>query len=215
MTTICVQYSITAPHLKKPWVAETVTVNGETFIKLSKWDRGFVRFLTSRALDFRNPCTYANFAFIDHLCDLRDKAFDDAARRIAEQATNDAQEAGDATAKKRRVRAPKARVADRAVLPAALMVQCPAVEQPCDLEDETALPEEYPSEIKVLVDGLRTRSIFMLLTVNALNYVRQGCMCSELGRTRRRAALCAEPDAADDDNGAERPELSLGSEAEL
>ena len=80
MTTIVVQHLINAPQLKKPWIADCLPVNNETFIKLSKWDRGFIRFVTSKALDFRNPGTYANFAFFGKLCELRDEACDGAIR---------------------------------------------------------------------------------------------------------------------------------------
>ena len=83
MTTIKAQHVIEAPHLKKPWLSECKVQGGITFIKLSKWDRGFVRFLTSRALDLGDKGTYANFAFFDDLCARRDIAFDAALDGLA------------------------------------------------------------------------------------------------------------------------------------
>lgn len=178
MTTITVQHVIEAPHLKKPWLPECKVQSGITFVKLSKWDRGFVRFLTSRALDLGDKGTYASFEFFDELCTRRDIAFDAALGNLARQAEEDAAEAGQPQRPQKRVRQNRrARSSDSHVLPAYVAIDHPHID----------LPEAdwLPVRIHVLIDGLRTRTLFAELDAKVLDCIREGCARSPLSAGRR------------------------------
>ena len=179
MTTITVQHVIDAPHLKKPWLPECKVQNGITFVKLSKWDRGFVRFLTSRALDLGDTGTYASFEFFDDLCTRRDIAFDAALDSLARQAEKDALEAGQALRPQKRGRQNiRARSSDSHVLPTYVTIDHSHID----------LPEAdwLPVRINVLLDGLRTRTLFAELRADVLDCIREGCVRSPLSAGRRR-----------------------------
>jgi hypothetical protein len=189
MTTITVQHIVRAPHLKKPWLPEFKVVQGIAFVKLSKWDRGFVRYLTARALDLGDKHTYANFAFFDELCSRRDIAFDEALQNIAQQAEADAQEAGQPSRPAKRPRRNmRARHSDAAVLPAMAAIDVPNFPL-CSRDD-------IPDRINVLIDGLRTRTLFAQLEVGVLECIREGCATSSLGRGRRRGKEAGVDDQA-------------------
>jgi hypothetical protein len=169
------QHVIRADHMKTPWIPETRLVGQRSFVKLCKWDRGFVRFITSKGLNFADKSTFANAEFLDELCSLRNQKRDQELRRV----TIEDADGNDAPDKKRQRRAyiRKARVSDDAILPATFEIEFPAL--PCKRFGEGS------HTCLVLIDGIRTSTLFIELTLFNLEYIRAGILQSKAGRSRR------------------------------
>ena len=72
----------TDENRKAPWLAETKSVEGKIFVKIAKWCRHFVRFVTGRALDFRKEKKQdANVLFLDEIAKNRARLSTEAVRR--------------------------------------------------------------------------------------------------------------------------------------
>lgn len=167
--------------MKSPWIPETRTVGNKTYVRLCKWDRGFVRYVTARGLNFADKSTFANAEFFDELCSLRNQKCDSEFRK----AVQDDEQGADGVDKnhntnnkrQRKTYIRKARASDDVILPASFEIMLPA------------LPG-YEGEHKcmMLIDGIRTSTLYVELNSFNLEYIRAGMQQSKLGRSRGRAS---------------------------
>lgn len=167
------QHVIRAGHMKSPWIPETRVVGDRCYVRLCKWDRGFVRYVTSKGLDFGDRSTFANAEFFDELCSLRNQTCDNEFKKITQ---DDEQAEGNNNNKRQRksyIR--KARASDNVILPACFEIKFPSI--PGSHGDHTC---------SVLIDGIRTSTIYVELTTFNLEHIRAGILQSKPGRSRGR-----------------------------
>jgi hypothetical protein len=180
MTEISLQHVVKAPHLKHVWIPECKTIGGYVFVRLCKWDRGWVRFLNDQALNFADRTTFANSSFLDSLRRLRNNVYDAALQSMrAMEADADNNDHSEQPRKRRAVKSRKARTSDEAVLPPFLEVEMPA------LHGEHTFGAG-PHRARVILEGLRTQTLWIELTGFNLDYIKYGVLHSQLGRCRRK-----------------------------
>ena len=181
MTTVEVQHVLRAQHLKSPWVLDTETVDDRTYVRLFKWSRDFVRFISGRSLDFGDKTTFGNLKFFDTLLRLRNNACDSALDDVLDEARRDGDEinGNNANVKKRRKVNRKARPSDAAVLPAAVSMSLPT------------LDISHPPTVYILTSAVRSRELVIELSPEILDYIRHGCLKSE-GRPDAEPSLAAD-----------------------
>ena len=154
-------FAVDAPHLTSPWLPKTKTVDGVTYCRLQKWDRGLIRFAKGEALDFRNSNGQSfNIAIMDDLCRLRNIACDIEFKRIGDQGS------AEDGAKKPKKYTRKARRTDKQILPSSVAVTLPTVVLP-----DGAVIEGF--DVRVLVEGIRTSEIYLEMTTEPLTYIRE------------------------------------------
>lgn len=175
--------------MKAPWIPETRSVGNKSFVRLCKWDRGFVRYITSKGLNFADKSTFANAEFFDELCSLRNHKCDSEFKKAT---LHDDQVDGDDNKKRqRKAYIRKARASDDAILPAFFEIEFPIL--PC---------RRFGDDVHaclVLIDGIRTSTIWVELNSFNLEYIRAGILQSKAGRRSRRA--CRGEPAGDRDDG--------------
>lgn len=201
MCEVTLKHVVSAPHLKHVWVPDCKVVENIAFVKLNKWDRGFVRFIHNHGLNFGKRETFANSEFFDTLCRRRNDVFDKARQELVEEEER-AEEGDNHHSKKRRVFKVKARAADEGILPAFLQIDLP----PLDEGHEFGVG---PHRANVILEGLRTQTIYIELTAVILEYIRFGVRQSELGRCRRKNELSngaaeLQPGVDDDENDSDQ-----------
>ena len=151
-------FAVDAPHLTSPWLPKTKTVDGVTYCRLQKWDRGLIRFAKGEALDFRNKAGQSfNIALMDDLCRLRNTACDSEFKRIGNQGSAD-----DGVKKPKYTR--KARRTDEQILPSSVVVTLPTVVLP-----DGAVIDGF--DVRALVEGIRTSEIYLEMTTETMTYI--------------------------------------------
>jgi hypothetical protein len=152
-------FAVDAPHLTSPWLPKTKTVDGVTYCRLHKWDRGLIRFAKGEALDFRNSSGQSfNIALLDDLCRLRNVACDSEFKRIGDQG------AAEDGAKKPKKYTRKARKTDEQILPSSVVVTLPTVALP-----DGAVVDGF--DVRALVEGIRTSEIYLEMTTETLTNI--------------------------------------------
>ena len=151
---------VVSNDFKTNWVPESEEVDGSMFMRLSKWDRNFVKFCTGKALVFSGGNRQTvNVDFVDKLQRLRTDAVDAALAAVMEQEP-------DGSKKRKRIR--KARIDDRDILPQVFTIICPALDQ-----DEQRIHEELPMRV---LFGVKNHDLWMEAKEVNLEYVRLGIM---------------------------------------
>ncbi|CAE8589899.1 unnamed protein product [Polarella glacialis] len=155
------RFVIEAPHMNQPWVPEVKEIEDMVFVKVHKWDRHFIKFVSSKVLNVarQNP---ANVAFVDELMKLRNCACD-----VALIAAMGSPEDEEAPKKKQRIR--KANEGDGIPLPAWVTIEC----------SDLIGTSEGNRSMKVLVEGIRTSAIWVELLPMNLDYIRRAILTSE------------------------------------
>lgn len=170
-------HAVDAPHLPSPWTPKTKTVDGVVFCRLSKWDRGLIRFAKGEALDFRRKADQtSNLAIMDDLCKLRNTACDVEFKNIGAEGSP-----GDGARKpKKYVR--KARRADAHILPSSVVVTLPTMVL---LSGDVI--EGF--DIRVLAEGVRTSEVYVEMTSEVMTYIWEVVQKSSTrGRHRQKHA---------------------------
>jgi len=176
---------VVSNDFKSNWVPETQEVEGMFFMKVSKWDRSFVRFCTGQALLFSGGSRQdINDSFLEMLQRLRTSVVDEAVKRVF------VDEAGARKAK--RVR--KARESDRDFVPPVLSIQCPDI-----MRGDLLVPSML---IKVLF-GEKNSDLWVETSAPVLEYLRHGVLASmdadQSGRKwkpKQRSAASDHPDGS-------------------
>lgn len=151
---------VVSNDFKSNWVPETQEVEGVFFMKVSKWDRSFVRFCTGQALQFSGgPRQDVNVSFLEVIQRLRTSAVDAAVKRVFDD------EAG--ARKTKRVR--KARLSDRDLVPPVLSMQCPEIRR-----GDLLVPSLH---IQVLF-GVKNSDLWVEASAPVLEYLRHGVLAS-------------------------------------
>lgn len=112
---------------KQQWIPKTKSIGNTKLMMLSKWDRGFTKFVTGKSLDLRSSkakslnATPAG-AFLDDLCRKRKEA--------CELAVHESLEAGDDTGKPKAKKRKVALTDQHAVLKPLVQITLPACSNP-------------------------------------------------------------------------------------
>ena len=155
---------------KTDWVPEAKEVDALVFMRVSKWDRNFVKFCTGKALSFaRHSRRDVNVSFIEVLQKLRTTVVDEAI--TSAYASEDAE-------KKKSKRIRKAREADRDLAPAVLTMSCPEVRR-----GDLCVPG---ISIKVLF-GIKNNDLWIEALPENLEYIRHGVLSSLASDQKGRA----------------------------
>jgi hypothetical protein len=164
--TVRVQYVVEAPHLQSYWAPSTKVIDDVVYAKLNKWDRGFVRFTKSKALDFSRLQEHsANVAVLDELCRLRNIACDAAFHSLGTESVDDAP-------KKTKKYVRKARASDGCFLPSFVEVLLPDI---VGRDGNTT----SGFQVKVLVEGIRTSNLFIEMTSEVMSYIHTAVINSD------------------------------------
>ena len=151
---------ITNAFLKHPWVPETKSSGGVTFIKLEKWCRQLCLFVTGKALDLRpGKRQDINCKFLEELQRLRTVASDKA---IAELLQPAADEEG-----RKNKRARKARSSDTDIAPSHVVIRLPNVFRGDQLHAER--------NMKVMF-GVKNSPLWIEATAPNLEHIRAGIL---------------------------------------
>ena len=147
---------------KRTWVPTTVMKLNEPYIKLSKFDRGFVHFCLSKPMSStskhgQEPAN-ANTPAFDNLVNMRVAASVKAAQ---EQMEMEESQVGDSVATKQRKR--KVREQDCAIVNPVVMVQLPPLEWKGRFYEGR--------EVKLLW-GMKSKDVWLHLNVVNLSYIR-------------------------------------------
>lgn len=191
MSTLEVQHVCKAPHLKSPWVLDTETIDNRTFVKIFKWNRDFIRFVHSRALNFGDKATFCKLTFFDTILRLRNSACDSALHDVMEQARQDAEEINGESGNRKKSRkvTRRAQESDAAILPAAVQITLPA------------LDISHPTQVYVMTSGVRSRMLGIEVSAEILDYIRHGCLKSQprsnVSRVVSNEVIDGSPDVSD------------------
>ena len=188
------RYVVEAPHMSKPWLTDTRDVEGKTFVKLNKWDYGLVRYATDKALNFRKgPAVNINLDIMDKLCHARNVACDQLFAAIT-QAHHD--DDSNPKPKRKKYYSRVAKPADLVLLPATLDLILPSVHT-----SNGGLISGHHTI--ALTEGLRTRDIFLELTIDNIEYVRKCALeAPARGRHRQGAGLACQAHLESSDGSA-------------
>lgn len=145
------------------WHPKQETIDGVTYFEFSKWDRGFVRFITGKSLDLRKGS--ANQATVDceylrQVLAARQKACDEALSQALDEG-----EGGESLKKRRR----KANMADSHLTARVLKMTLPGI-------PEEGLNER---ECRVLYDGAGSAAVHVEMSWEVLNHLKKGISNSE------------------------------------
>jgi hypothetical protein len=184
---------VVSNDFKSNWVPETQEVEGMFFMKVSKWDRSFVRFCTGQALLFSGGSRQdINVSFLELLQRLRTTVVDEAVKRVLDD------EAGARKAK--RVR--KARLSDRDLVPQVLSIQCPDVRR-----GDLLVPATH---IQVLF-GVKNSDLWVEATAPVLEDLRHGVLASmDLDQSGRKWKPKKRSAASDHPTGSDQEDASRG-----
>jgi hypothetical protein len=182
---------VVSNDFKVNWVPDSQEVEGATFMRISKWDRNFVRFCTGQALLFSGGTRRdVNVSFIEVLQRLRTSVVDSA---VAKAFTDE--EGG-----RKRKRSRKARVCDRDLVPSILSIDCPEIRR-----GELLVPA---MTMRILF-GIKNHDLWIEALPANLEYIRHGVVSAldaeETGRKWKRTKR---------QTGAELSSGNHGSEAE-
>ena len=171
---------------QKCWVPEQVVYDGIVFVRISKWDRGFIMFCTGRGLTFGDHGRNINVEFLDTLQRLRTQAADDAVK--------EAFSVEDDGHRKKRLK--KARKEDKDVVPF-LYIDGPDVRRSSDVVIRGI-------RMQVLF-GIKNSDIWVRCDTDNLEYIRHGVLSQldEGGRRGRHRAPKGLHEAKDDDDKAD------------
>ena len=173
-TEMATAFVVNNQHVKG-WVPQTSEVDGRHFVRISKWDRCFVKFCIGAGLSFSgNGEQSINVAFLEGLqCLLTESA--NAAVRQAFKANVD----DETTQKKKRVR--KARAPDQDVASKVLVINAPEL-----FHEE----EVMPSRQLMVLRGVKNHDLWVELTVDNLEYIKFGVLAGldsmQCGRSWKR-----------------------------
>jgi hypothetical protein len=153
--------------LKHPWMPDQVEeVNGHAFVCISKWDRGFVRYVSSKPLYLHKKKKHltgsANAAFFDQLLVKRQQACD-RALAVNLQDEDDAEACSIDKAPKRK----KCKAGDKDALLAPAYVSIP-LDRFFDEDGEVG-----PIVLLVLFKDLRKKCIWVEITEHGLDYIKR------------------------------------------
>ena len=147
---------------KFDWVLETQFVDGLHFVKLQKYDRGFVRFVHGIALDRRNRSNIedVNCKYFDRLLAARNRVCDDAL--VTASRTDD-----DVLGTSRK-RARKAKASDALCL--------------IDRVQMISMDGQAGSiTARVLVDDIRTSTLWIECTVQVFDHLKSEILAEKTG----------------------------------
>ena len=151
---------ITNDFLKHPWVPETKSSGGLTFIKLDKWCRQLCLFVTGKGLDLRQGKRQdINCKFLEELQRLRTVASDKAIAELLQPAS---EEEG-----RKNKRARKARSSDTDIAPSHVVVRLPNVFRGDQL---------HPGRNVKVMFGVKNSPIWIEATAPNLEHIRAGIL---------------------------------------
>lgn len=153
---------VVSNDFKSNWVPDTKEVDNMVFMRISKWDRCFVRFCTNKALQFTGgPRQDVNVGFVEQLQRLRTAAAD-AALAAAFRTS------ADGSQKTKRIR--KARRDDAHIVQPVLVMTCP----PLLDEDE----QMHGTHVMNVLFGIKNSDIWVEAVPSNLEYIRLGVVMS-------------------------------------
>lgn len=155
---------------KTPWTPVVKVIGNQQFIHVHKWDRSFTKFMTGKSLDLRAGNNHSIHGtnvgdYLEHLCDLRNIASNNAA--IAELS-----ECG---SKKRRIQA-----SDSALVP----VTSISLPEAC-LDGVTFEPAKV--QVAFAISG--TTDLWLEANHETIQRFLVGCKCFQSSNTARKANL--------------------------
>ena len=164
--------AVTARHLKRPWMPDCTSCSGVQYLRLSQTDRGFARFMTGKAVEYRTAKAkhVVNPDFMKRLRKKRRDACDTALRDFLNE---QARLAGDKAPTKAR----RARDEDKYVVSQHVTIRMPEVEHHGD--------KLGPQEIQVL-RSVTDKDIHMQVSVSNLEYLRLACAATPMPQRARK-----------------------------
>ena len=150
-------FAVSGAGLRKPWLPTTKVVDGVTYIKLDKWDRGLCMYVTGKALQLKSTKNlhHVNVPGFQDLLDKRQAACNSLLHRQMQEA---AEQAGEELKKVRR-----AREEDKFIAGSSVFLDLPAM----NYEQHTV-----PATRMQVLWSVKQPENWMELSVENLNYVK-------------------------------------------
>ena len=146
-------------HKMDTWYPDVVTRSGDNFIKLSKFDRHFVKFFLQKPMDLsRGVGRSANSALFDKLLELRKRASEESARQQMEMP-----ESGGTPHLQPKRKAKRVRVEDGCLVDPRVIIQLP------ELETKT---EYFMSRPAKALWGVTSKELWLELNEPNLHYMK-------------------------------------------
>ena len=147
-------------HKMDTWYPDVVTRSGDNFIKLSKFDRHFVKFCLQKPMDLsKGVGRSANSTLFDKLLELRKRASEESARQQMEMPES----GGDTASAVPKRKAKRVRVEDGCLVDPRVTIQLP------DLETKT---EYFMSRPAKALWGVTSKELWLELNEPNLHYMK-------------------------------------------
>lgn len=186
--------------MQKPWFLDTKEVSNKVLVRLNKWDYGLVRFALNRTLNFKKGThEFSNMHIMDKLCQLRNTACD----RMFMEHTQQDNEEGKKGKKRKYCRVAKA--SDLVLLPEMFELDLPAIKV-----DDGRIIDGHTTY--ALTEGVRSSNVYIELTTENMNYIRDcAANSTSRGRHRRKAGSQQVSIAEEEQPGEAVPEGIINS----
>ena len=164
------------PKGEKVWVPTQKTLYGQTWTMVSKWDRGFVKFVTGKALNLKKNQRGAdcNVTFLDELKRRRQEVCD----KFMEQALQAPEEDEDGPPAKRARTSQQKRVRrDTSLLPDVITLT---------FDEVVVGGKNFPKrDIQLLTESIHEQKFWVECTQLNLEYIKAACLASSSSLSRK------------------------------
>ena len=155
------------------WIPEQKTVEGATWFKVSKWDRGLFRFVHGKGLDLRAKEDKQKLSldtpFFENMLTRRQEAFNEAISERLKDEENDESQQSDKTQKKtKKTKEFKATQKHEIYAPHSIQIDLPG-----ETEDGNKV------QCRTLFEGMGTRTIWLELKDDVVKHIQSSFKQSE------------------------------------
>ena len=169
------------------WIPEQKTVEGATWFKVSKWDRGLFRFVYGKGLDLRARTDKQNQSldtpFFENMLARRQEAFNEAISERLKDEDNDDPEQSQKAQKKTKKKEFKATQKHEIYAPHSIHIDLPG-----ETEDGNKV------QCRTLFEGIGTRTIWLELKDDVVKHIQTSFKHSEAKQRKtikpRKAKAC-------------------------